>query len=213
MSLPCVFRVVCSGPNTYSMNISRSFLPSCWASLSLSLPRSLSLSLAGLLLPSTLTPVLEYSHALDIAFNSSIHLYTTDHGWCLLRRFPSTPSWEEWMWSWISPRVMHHDCDPILTCHSHVLSISPRFRPSALALQVPREIRVVSFRLRVEEMLSDFASAILERINSLYAKAVLYASEHPGPVCMCYLLFPTRLVTAVFKYASSRPRTRSPVNT
>ena len=117
------------------------------------------------------------------------------------------------MWSWIDSRVTHHDCDPILTCHSHVLLISPRFRPSALALQVPREIRVVSFRLRVEEMPWGCVSAILERITSLYAKAILYASEHPGPVFMCYALFPTRLVTAVLKYASSRPRTRSPVNT
>ena len=173
----------------------------------------LSLSLAGLLLPSTLTPVSEFSRALDIAFNNSTQLYTTDHEWCLLRRFPFTPSWEEWLWSWIDSRSTYHDCDPILACHFHVLHIIPRFRPSVLALQVPRQIRVVSFRLRVEQLLWDCVSAILELISSFYAKTILYAAEHPGPVFMCYMLFPTRLVTAVLKYASSRPRTRSPVNT
>ena len=174
---------------------------------------SLSLSLAGLLLPSTLTPISEFSRALDIAFNDTIQLYASDLEWCRMRPVLSAPSWEEWMWSWIAFHQRYHDCEPLLACHADFLLLFPPLRPSTLALQVPDMIRVISFRLRVEQLVWNGFSAFSELSSALYAKAVIFASEHPGLVFMLYSFFPSRLVVAMLKHIISRPRTRSSANT
>ena len=156
---------------------------------------SLSLSLAGLLSPSTSEPIVEHARLLDRVFNDTYHDFVHQQPTCGV----PTSSWPEWFRSSFShdpafSSPLGSDCDPVAQCMPAFQRVLPDLRPSSLALRVVAESRIVSRRIWVERQAASVLESFSRRAQQLQATAVQFASDHALGLLVFYGFFPAKAV-------------------
>ena len=167
---------------------------------------SLSLSLAGLLLPSTSEPIVEHSRLLDIVFNTTYSEFLQLQTPCG-RAVPQSSSWTDWVFDRISHQSPDPDCEPIAYCIPAFQRLIPSLLPSTLAVKVVAPARVVTVRIWLERFASKSLEAFWTQVTFVRSRAITFVSDHALAPIVCYACFPGRAIMSCLKLLTKVPRT------
>ena len=167
---------------------------------------ALSLSFAGLLLPSASEPIVEHGRLLDAVFNTSYSEFLqlqTPCGWAVSQ----SSSWTDWVFDRISHHSSDPDCEPIAYCIPAFQRLIPSLLPSTLAVRIIAPARVVTIRISLERFASQSLEAFWTQVTDVRSWAITFASDHALALIVCYLCFPGRTIMACLKLLSKTSRT------
>ena len=167
---------------------------------------SLSLSLAGLLLPSTSEPIVEHGRLLDAAFNASYSEFVQLQTPCG-RAVPQAASWTDWAIDRISTQPPDPDCEPMAYCIPAFQRLIPTLLPSTLAAKVLASARVVAVRIWLERRATKSLEWFWTQVTFVRSWAITFVSDHALAFIVCYICFPGRAIMSCLKLLTKVSRT------
>ena len=156
---------------------------------------SLSLSLAGLLLPSHSTRIHEMSLVLDGAFNQ------TYSNFLATQSCDSPPPSYTFVW-WFPFFTASHldpDCEHVARCLPAIRRLIPLVQPSSLIALHSTPLRIVSSRVWFESKLHQAWSSFSRFVYAVRTSTVTFMCDNATTLLSVYCLFPGRSVSAVLK--------------
>ena len=169
-----------------------------WA-LAFVLGISLSLSLAGLLLPSHSSHLTEHARILDGAFNASVASFVSSQI-CEISDFDSPFSWSHYLLRLVSlSSHLDPDCESVSRCLPAIRRLESHVRPSALIAHHSTPLRVVSTRVWIESRVSRAYASVTSYVSDGRSRIIALASDHAVTLLGVYMLFPSRALLSVTK--------------
>ena len=166
---------------------------------------SLSLSLAGLLLPSAGEPIAEHSRLLDSVFNVTYYDFL-HYGSPCNRDVPPLSTWADWVFGRVSTRSFDVDCEPMAYCFPAFQRLVPSLLPSNLAVRINTPLRVVSFRIRLERLVCSLSAAAWSQFAVVRSRAITFVTDHALALFVCYMCFPSKAILSCLKLLTRVPR-------
>ena len=160
---------------------------------------SLSLSVSGLLLPSTRPQVEEYGLLLDKVFNRTVsHFMDSYRLGCPIAGVDL--SWQLWLMSWWTATPDPDlECLPVALCSPLVDDLARVILPSTMASHISTDIQVLSLRLRLEKQASSVGSWFATAFWSCYSRMIKFAGDHAIVLSAIYMGFPGKKLFSFLK--------------
>ena len=156
---------------------------------------SLSLSLAGLLLPSHSSHIQELSLVLDGAFNKTYSSFLASQS-C----DPPQPIHPDFWWSpFFTSSHLDPDCEHVARCLPAIRRLIPLVQPSTLIALHSTPLRIVSSRVWFESKLRQAWSSFSQSVYAVRTSTVTFMCDNATTLLSVYCLFPGRSVSAVLK--------------